>query len=113
MRTHQQLLYHIVFSTKNRKPTLTDSFREDVFAYMAGTCGKLEGTAIKVGGFFMSDGVEPGVGSSTASATPKGSTRALNNSALLNCLSDFISESPRNPRRSNSHQFDHLHQSEL
>ena len=52
MSTHQQLLYHIVFSTKNRKPTLTDGFREEVFAYMAGTCDKLEGTAIKIGGFY-------------------------------------------------------------
>ena len=52
MSTHQQLLYHIVFSTKNRKPVLTDGFREEVFAYMAGTCDKLEGTAIKIGGFY-------------------------------------------------------------
>jgi len=52
MSTHQQLLYHIVFSTKNRKHLLTDGFREEVFAYMAGTCIKLEGTAIKVGGFY-------------------------------------------------------------
>ena len=36
MSTHQQLLFHIVFSTKNRKRLLTDGFREDVFAYMAG-----------------------------------------------------------------------------
>ena len=28
MSTHQQLLYHIIFSTKNRKPWLTDGFRE-------------------------------------------------------------------------------------
>jgi len=52
MSTHQQLLYHIVFSTKNRKPVLTDGFREEVFGYMAGTCAKLEGTAIKVNGFY-------------------------------------------------------------
>ena len=52
MSTHQQLLYHIVFSTKNRKAILTDGFREEVFAYMAGTCEKLEGTAIKIGGFY-------------------------------------------------------------
>lgn len=52
MSTHQQLLYHIVFSTKNRRPTLTDGFREDVFAYMAGICEKIEGTAIKIGGFY-------------------------------------------------------------
>jgi len=53
MSTHQQLLYHIVFSTKNRKPDLeNDHFREKVFAYMAGTARKLEGFALKVGGYY-------------------------------------------------------------
>ncbi len=31
MSTHQQLIYHIVFSTKNRQRWLTDGFREKVF----------------------------------------------------------------------------------
>ena len=52
MSTHQQLLYHIVFSTKNRKRLLTDGFREDVFAYMAGVAEGIEGVAIKIGGFY-------------------------------------------------------------
>jgi REP element-mobilizing transposase RayT len=52
MSTHQQLLYHIVFSTKNRQRWLTDGFREDVFAYMAGTAHELNGFAIKVGGYY-------------------------------------------------------------
>ena len=52
MSTHQQLLYHIVFSTKNRQRWLTDGFRENVFAYMAGTAKDLNGFAIKVGGFY-------------------------------------------------------------
>ena len=52
MSTHQQLLYHIVFSTKNRQRWLTDVFREKVFAYMAGTAKELNGFAIKVGGFY-------------------------------------------------------------
>lgn len=52
MSTHQQLLYHIVFSTKNRQRWLTDGFRENVFAYMAGTAKELNGFAIKVGGFY-------------------------------------------------------------
>ena len=35
--THQQLLYHVVFSTKNRKPYLAnEDHRTGVFAYMAG-----------------------------------------------------------------------------
>ena len=52
MSTHQQLLYHIVFSTKNRQRWLTDGFRENVFAYMAGTAKDLSGFAINVGGFY-------------------------------------------------------------
>jgi REP element-mobilizing transposase RayT len=52
MSTLQQLLYHIVFSTKNRQRWLTDGFREKVFAYMAGTAKDLNGFAIKVGGFY-------------------------------------------------------------
>ena len=43
MSTHQQPLYHIVFSTKNRQPWLTDGFREKVFAYLAGTTKQLGG----------------------------------------------------------------------
>ncbi len=51
MSTHQQLLYHIVFSTKNRQRWLTEGFREEVFAYLAGTCNGLNGFAIIVGGY--------------------------------------------------------------
>ncbi len=53
MSTHQQLLYHIVFSTKNRKPYLkNDAFRESVFAYVAGTSKNLGGFALNVNGYF-------------------------------------------------------------
>ena len=52
MSTHQQLLYHIVFSTKNRQSWLTDGFREEVFAYMAGITTNQGGFAIRVGGFY-------------------------------------------------------------
>ena len=52
MSTHQQLLYHIVFSTKNRKRYLSDGFREKVFAYMAGTCKELSGFALIVNGYY-------------------------------------------------------------
>ena len=53
MSTHQQLLYHIVFSTKNRNDYLkNDEFRENVFAYMAGTCKDLGGFALRVGGYY-------------------------------------------------------------
>ncbi|APZ96467.1 IS200/IS605 family transposase [Fuerstiella marisgermanici] len=52
MAAHQQLLYHIVFSTKERRPFLQDdSFREDVWAYMAGIAKNLGGFAIRIGGY--------------------------------------------------------------
>jgi REP element-mobilizing transposase RayT len=52
MTTHQQLFYHIVFSTKNRKRLLKDGFREEVFAYMAGICKSLDGFAFHIGGYY-------------------------------------------------------------
>ena len=52
MAAHQQLLYHIVFSTKQRRPLLqNDHFREDVWAYMAGIVRNLNGFAIRIGGY--------------------------------------------------------------
>ncbi|MFO1003975.1 MAG: IS200/IS605 family transposase [Planctomycetaceae bacterium] len=52
MSTHQQLLYHIVFSTKNRQHWLIDGFRDEVFAYMIGIAKNQGGVAIRVGGFY-------------------------------------------------------------
>ncbi len=53
MASHQQLLYHIVFSTKERRPFLKDDkFREDVWRYMAGVAHNLGGHAVRVGGFY-------------------------------------------------------------
>jgi len=50
--THQQLLYHIVFSTKNRKPFLADdAHRSKTFAYMAGIAKNLEGFALEISGW--------------------------------------------------------------
>lgn len=52
MTAHHQLLYHIVFSTKERRPFLqNDSFQENVWAYMAGVARNLEGFAIRIGGY--------------------------------------------------------------
>ena len=36
MSTYTQILYHIVFGTKYRKPVLTMDVREDLFRYMTG-----------------------------------------------------------------------------
>ena len=53
MTCHQQLLYHIVFSTKDRRPLLRDDeFRDSVWRYMVGIVGNLEGHAFRVGGYF-------------------------------------------------------------
>ncbi len=50
--THQQLLYHVVFSTKNRKPYLAnEDHRAKVFAYMAGIAKNLDGFALEIGGW--------------------------------------------------------------
>ena len=52
MSAHQKLLYHIIFSTKHRRPLLNDdNFREQVWAYMAGIASNLEGYALKIGGY--------------------------------------------------------------
>jgi len=53
MSSHQQLLYHIVFSTKERRPLLReDQFREGVWSYMSGVAKNLQGHALRVGGYF-------------------------------------------------------------
>lgn len=52
MSTHQQLLYHIVFSTKNRQQWLTDGFREDLFAYMAGIARNIDGHPLIINGYY-------------------------------------------------------------
>ena len=52
MSTHQQILYHVVFSTKNRRRVRMDGFRESAWAYMAGTAKELEDFALKIGGYY-------------------------------------------------------------
>ncbi|MFO1065857.1 MAG: IS200/IS605 family transposase [Pirellulales bacterium] len=52
MTTHQQLLYHITFSTKNRCRWLSDGMRDSTFAYMAGIAAELDCFAINVGGYY-------------------------------------------------------------
>ena len=53
MASHQHLLYHIVFSTKERRPLLQDdNFRDSIWRYMAGIASNLEGHALRVGGYF-------------------------------------------------------------
>jgi len=36
MSTYTQILYHLVFATKDRRPALSDARREELFRYMTG-----------------------------------------------------------------------------
>ncbi len=46
-----QIYTHLVFSTKNRVPFLTDkALREEMHAYLGGACKHLESPPLKVGG---------------------------------------------------------------
>jgi len=42
---------HIVFSTKHRKPMITDAIENELHAYLGGICKKLECQPIIVGGY--------------------------------------------------------------
>jgi len=44
-----QLLVHLVFSTKNREPVLTDDVRDELHAYIGGIIGNHHGTLIRAG----------------------------------------------------------------
>ena len=48
--THLSLHYHIVFSTKNREPWMTDDVIDRVHAYIGGTIKSMNGIANAVGG---------------------------------------------------------------
>jgi len=48
--TYTNLLYHIVFSTKNRYPLIGKSLRDDLHAYLGGIVREHLGIALMVGG---------------------------------------------------------------
>jgi putative transposase len=48
--TYTRLLYHVVFSTKERAPLLTGPWLERMHAYLGGVIGNLKGTPIQIGG---------------------------------------------------------------
>src|SRR5882724_11150286 len=48
--TYSNLLYHVIFSTKNRYPLITDTIRSDLHAYMGGIVREREGIALIVNG---------------------------------------------------------------
>lgn len=48
--THTNLHYHIVFSTKDRLPLITNDIRSDLHAYLGGIVKNLEGVPLAIGG---------------------------------------------------------------
>lgn len=53
--TYTNLLYHIVFSTKNRIPLINDDIREEIYRYVGGIIRAEGGVQLEIGG--MSDHV--------------------------------------------------------
>lgn len=49
-RTYTQLLNHVVFSTKERRPLLTPELRDRLFPYMSGIIRNLDGLCLGVNG---------------------------------------------------------------
>jgi REP-associated tyrosine transposase len=48
--TYTSLHFHIVFSTKDRRPFIAPTWRESLYAYMGGTIRGLDGVAEAIGG---------------------------------------------------------------
>src|SRR5437667_4012067 len=48
--TFSNLLYHVIFSTKNRYPLITKAIQNDLHAYMGGIVREREGIALAIGG---------------------------------------------------------------
>jgi putative transposase len=49
-QTYTRLLYHVVFSTKDRAPSITDALKPNMHAYMGGIIKRLGGIPISIGG---------------------------------------------------------------
>ena len=54
-QSYTNLIYHIVFSTKNRQPLITDDVKTRLYEYIGGTIRKQGGIALAING--MSDHV--------------------------------------------------------
>jgi putative transposase len=44
------ILLHMIFSTRERRPLIKPEFRDDLFAYLGGIIRQMNGTALIVGG---------------------------------------------------------------
>ncbi|MDZ4684062.1 MAG: IS200/IS605 family transposase [Planctomycetaceae bacterium] len=50
MSTYSRLLVHVVFSTKERHPWITDDLRSELHAYLGGIARNIDATPIVIGG---------------------------------------------------------------
>lgn len=50
MSSHHGILVHLVYSTKYRRPVLSEDWRDDLFAYLGGTVKDHKATLLKSGG---------------------------------------------------------------
>ena len=48
--SYTNLLYHIIFSTKDRRPLLTDAYQSRLYDYIGGTVRKLGGISLELNG---------------------------------------------------------------
>lgn len=48
--SHTNLLYHIVYATKERAPLITKGWHDDLHGYLGGEVRELNGVAVQVGG---------------------------------------------------------------
>jgi putative transposase len=48
--SYTNLLYHIVYGTKERRPLIDDEFQPRLYEYLGGTIRGLKSTALEIGG---------------------------------------------------------------
>ena len=49
-QSYTRLVYHIIYSTKDREPLITDDIKPDLFKYMGGIFRKLDSVAFAING---------------------------------------------------------------
>ncbi len=49
-QSYTNLVYHIVFSTKNRQPIITEDVKPRLYEYIGGTIRKKDGISLAIGG---------------------------------------------------------------
>jgi len=48
--TAENIVVHLIFSTKARRPLITSGFRDDLFAYLGGIVREMQGAALIING---------------------------------------------------------------